>query len=76
MIKQIVKKIVEARTSKETTAQKINELLGEKLETDERGEVINVIERELISLHEGNIARFKLSLSDFQMWKAKWQKPD
>ena len=76
LIKQIVKKIVEARTSKETTAQKINELLGEKLETDERGEVINVIERELISLHEGNIARFKLSLSDFQMWKAKWQKPD
>lgn len=76
LIKQIVKEIVEARTSKETIAEKITELLGEKLETDERGEVINAIERELISLHEGNIARFKLALPDFRQWKANWQDPD
>lgn len=72
LIKHIVKELVEAGTSKETTAEKIDELLGGNIETDDRSELINAIETELISLHEGNIARFKLALSEFQQWKANW----
>jgi len=72
LIKQIVKELVETGTSKETATEKINELLSSKLETDDRSEVINAIETELMSLHEGNIARFKLTLSDFRTWKANW----
>ena len=72
LIKQIVKELVEAGISKETATEKIDELLGAKLETDDRSEVINAIETELISLHEGNIARFKLTLPDFQQWKSNW----
>ena len=72
LIKQIVKELVEAGTSKETATEKIDERLNTKLETDDRSEVTNAIETELLSLHEGNIARFKLTLSDFRTWKANW----
>jgi len=72
LIKQIVKELVDTGTSKETTAEKIDELLGTKPETNDRSEVKHAIETELICLHEGNIARFRLTLPEFQRWKANW----
>ncbi|RLA47833.1 MAG: Fic family protein [Gammaproteobacteria bacterium] len=72
LIKQIVSELVKVRASKETTTDKIARLLDTNLEIDDRNEVINAIERVLVSLHEGNIARFKLTLSEFQQWKANW----
>lgn len=32
-------------------------------------ELFNTIEIEMINLHEGNIARFKIRPSEFQQWK-------
>ena len=72
LIKQIVKELVLSLTNKVSTATKLDELLGTTVETNERSKVINAIERELLGLHEGNIARFKLSLTDFQGWKDVW----
>ncbi len=57
---------------KTAVANAINKLLGEEVESSQRIDVVNAIERELISLHEGNIARFKLDLDDFQKWEAEW----
>ena len=72
LIKRSVKELVEAGTKKTAVANAINKLLGEEVESSQRSDVVNAIERELISLHEGNIARFKLDLDDFQKWEAEW----
>jgi len=64
--------MVEAGTKKEAAAEAINQLLRAEVESGERNDVANAIERELISLHEGNIARFKLDLRTFKQWKTEW----
>jgi hypothetical protein len=74
LIKQVVTELVKSRTDKASVAIKLDEFLGASVQANERSEVINSIERELVSLHEGNIARFKLTLHDFQQWKTNWQK--
>jgi len=35
----------------------------------DREEVFNLIEHEIVSLHDGNVARFKVRPSEFQAWK-------
>jgi hypothetical protein len=72
LIKNSVREMVEAGTKKEAAAEAINQLLWAEVESGERNDVANAIERELISLHEGNIARFKLDLRTFQKWKTEW----
>jgi hypothetical protein len=36
----------------------------------DRAELFTLIETEIISLHDGNVARFKVRPSEFQAWKA------
>ncbi|MBK7513421.1 MAG: hypothetical protein IPI76_14320 [Chloracidobacterium sp.] len=36
-------------------------------ETD-RDEVFSLVEQEIVSLHDGNVARFKVRPSEFQAW--------
>ncbi len=33
---------------------------------------IEVVETELLSLHEGNFARYRIRLSDFKRWQSLW----
>jgi fido (protein-threonine AMPylation protein) len=42
------------------------------LPADDRGRFIEIIETELSSLHEGNIARYHLRPTDFKNWKQSW----
>src|SRR3990172_1256112 len=60
LIKQTVRNLVENRTSKSDVSKKLNQLLDGKVDLEEKSKVVNLIERELTSLHEGNIARFKI----------------
>jgi hypothetical protein len=42
------------------------------LPADDRGRFIEIIETELSSLHEGNIARYNLRPAEFKNWKQSW----
>ncbi len=73
LIKQTVRELVDSCTVKSEVSGKLDQLLGEKVHTEERVEVVNLIEREITSLHEGNIARFKIELGNFQKWSVNWK---
>ncbi len=73
LIKRGVKELVEAGIKKTAASNAIRQLLSTEVESSERNDVVHAIERELISLHEGNIARFKLDLHEFRKWKAEWE---
>lgn len=50
---------------------KIQNLIKEKkLSVSESAELFQLIETEIMSLHDGNIARFKIRPSEFQEWKS------
>jgi hypothetical protein len=39
----------------------------------DRAKFIEVVETELLSLHEGNFARYRIRPSEFTAWKAVWE---
>jgi hypothetical protein len=42
----------------------------------EREQFRNMTETELLSLHEGNFARYQIRPSEFQVWQEVWRKGD
>ncbi len=54
-------------------AAKIREQAGELPETD-RAKFMEVVETELLALHEGNFARYLVTPSEFGKWKEVWNK--
>jgi len=45
----------------------------EGLSPEDQARFIEVVETEVINLHEGNIARYRLRPSQYQTWKATWR---
>jgi len=45
---------------------------AEEIPSDDRAKFIEVVETELSSLHEGNIARYRLRPSEFETWMRNW----
>lgn len=39
----------------------------------ERAKFVEIMENELMSLHQGNIARFRLTLSEYELWMKTWR---
>jgi len=37
------------------------------------GRFVEVVETELMSLHEGNIARYRLRPSEYHAWEKNWK---
>jgi hypothetical protein len=69
-IREIVRSIILEKVTGEHVVQKIRELIEKQnLPETERDALFNLIETEIISLHDGNAARFKVRPSEFQSWK-------
>ena len=70
-IRRIVSSIILDQVAGPYVVNKIRELVGD--DTDiadpDRAEVVGLIEAEILSLHEGNVARFRVRPSEFQAWK-------
>lgn len=69
-IQDIVRTIILEKVAGSDIVQKIRDLIevNSIVEAD-RAELFNLIETEIISLHGGNIARFKVRSSEYQAWK-------
>jgi hypothetical protein len=69
-IREIVRSIILDKVAGEGVVQRIRDLIEEQSvpETD-REALFNLIENEIISLHEGNVARYGVRPSEFQAWK-------
>ena len=71
-LRQVVGAVVHGRMdTKQATAQ-VSVWTQEHIEEEERERFREVAERELLSLHEGNFARYQIRPSEFAAWKAVW----
>lgn len=69
-IHKIVRSIILDQISGEAIVQWIQNMIDTSdIPIDDRTALLNLIETEIISLHEGNAARFKVRPSEFQAWK-------
>jgi hypothetical protein len=72
-VHKIVTEIVQNRLNKKMAKKAITHLASQEIPDDDRVRYIEVVETELMALHEGNIARYKLRPSEFLVWHRTWR---
>ena len=73
LVVEIVAEIVRGGMDKKNAAAFIKQRAIEGVPQEDRARFIEVVETEVMSLHEGNIARYRLRLSEYQTWKETWR---
>jgi Fic family protein len=72
-IGNFVREVVRRDLDKRAAAKWIAAAAGERIVPAERSKFIEVVETELGCLHAGNIARYRLRLSEFELWFRGWR---
>ena len=73
LIADCVRDIVTKLMDKKTTSAWLRRRVPPALPPADGARLIDVVETEVVSLHEGNIARFRLSPPEFEAWKKIWR---
>ncbi len=71
-IRDFVTKVVQGCMDKREASGWISRNTTLKIEINARDRFIEVVETELSSLHEGNIARYRLRPAEFHIWRKNW----
>lgn len=71
-MQQVVRDVIQNVMGKEKAITAIRQQALNFIPTEDQSRFIELVERELQSLHEGNIARYQLRPSEFEHWKALW----
>lgn len=71
-IKQVVAEIVRNGQNKTQAITTIRNHAEHLIPKQDRSRFIEIVERELLSLHEGNIARYQLRPKEFEAWQQSW----
>jgi len=70
LIREIVRSVILERVAGEQVVRKIRDRIEtQDIPEDDRAPLFSLIENEIISLHEGNVARYRVRPSEFQTWK-------
>lgn len=73
LIADTVSQVVRTRMSKVQAIAFVRGSADEQLPDEDKERFIEVTETQLMSLHEGSIARYRLRPSEFQAWQAVWK---
>lgn len=71
-LRKLIHEIITNSYSSRQASSIINSYSNKIIEKD-RQNFIELIESELLSLHDGNFARYYISPSEYRNWKEKWQ---
>ncbi|HET7569931.1 MAG TPA: Fic family protein [Gammaproteobacteria bacterium] len=72
-VAEIVTAVVSRRMDKRAASALIRSYAGNEVPEMDRARFVEIAETELMSLHEGNIARYQLRPSEFQSWRLGWR---
>jgi len=72
LIIKVVGEIVRGCMDKQAAVASIKQNAHEAVSVEDQARFIEVIETELMSLHKGNIARFRLRPSEYDTWIKTW----
>ncbi len=73
LLVETVSQIVHGGMDKKTAAAFIKKRAVDDVSQEDRARFVEVVEIEVMNLHEGNIARYRIRPSQFQIWRATWR---
>lgn len=71
-MKEIIKKVVAENLSRKEAVNLI-ENRSKKFSPKDQHKFVETVETELLTLHEGNYARYWIKSSEFKIWKENWK---
>ncbi len=74
-LREIVQVVVLERLDKKATFSRIAAWAGKNVEAGQQDQFREVAENEVLGLHEGNFARYRIRPSQFKAWQETWNKP-
>lgn len=72
-LREVIGEIIRGRMNKKDAVAHIASWPQGKIDAAEQEHFIEVAEKELMSLHEGNFARYQVRLSEFEAWQQVWR---
>ena len=72
-LREVVAEVIRARMSRREATARVAIWSKEKIEPAEQQRFTEVAESELMSLHEGNFARYQIRPSEFAAWRKVWE---
>ena len=73
-LRELVANVVRGCMDVGQAASEIEAWCGQNIAVPERERFRELVERELLSLHEGNFARYRIKPSEFAAWQEAWKR--
>lgn len=74
LIGAMVAEVVRTGLGREATTAMARRRASEQVPARNQARFVEVVETELMSLHEGNIARYRLRPAEFDAWRQEWHR--
>ena len=71
-LREIVAMLIRARTGRKQVSAEVAHWAKSTVEAEDRDRFAEIVEEDLIGLHEGNFARFQVRPSEFTAWQDVW----
>ncbi len=69
---EITHQIIKGAMSKTEAIKNLRQYAEKNIALNDRPHFIEMVETELLALHEGNFARYKITPNEFKAWKTRW----
>lgn len=73
MLRRVVANVIQGLIDKTTASKHIDAWVALNVPPEDRARFIEVVESELIGMHEGNFARYRVRPSEYFSWKQIWE---
>ena len=74
-LREVIGAVIRERMNKKRATAHVAAWTREHIDQPQRERFQEVAERELLSLHEGNFARYRVRPSEFEAWQEAWTRP-
>ncbi len=71
-IREVIRKVIQGGLGKKRAADYVAAWTQDNIEPGDRDDFREVVERELIGMHEGNFARYQIRPAEFEAWQSVW----
>jgi Fic family protein len=72
LVAEAVAEVVRGGLDKKAATASFRQRAAEQVPAEDQARFIEVVETEIMSLHEGNIARYRLRPAEYQAWRQGW----
>ncbi len=72
-LRELVGEVIRGRMDKAEASVHVEAWTARHVDEPDRGRFCEIAERELLSLHDGNFARYRVRPSEFAAWQAVWR---